>query len=184
MRYAIVAVDYFTKWVEAEPLATITEAKTSNFLWRNVICRFGIPYAIVTDNGRQFDNTKFRAMCHQLGIKNFFSSPAHPQANGQVESINKIIKKNIKSKLDAHKGSWVEELPKVLWAYRTTARTSTGETPFSLAFGVEAIVPVEVGIPSFRVDQFRPEDNEAQLRMHLDLLEERRHTASLRIAAY
>lgn len=172
MRHVVAAVDYFTKWVEAEPLATITKAKTSNFLWWNVICRFGIPYAIVTDNGRQFDNSKFRAMCSQLEIKNFFLSLAHPQANSQVESIKKIIKKNIKSKLDAHKGAWVEELLKVLWAYRTTARTSTGETPFSLVFGVEAIIPVEIGIPSFRVDQFQLDNNKTQLRMHLDLLEE------------
>ena len=105
IRYAVVAIDYFTKCVESEPLATITVAKTSNFLWQNVICRFGIFYVIVTDNGRQFDNAKFKAMCFQLGIKNFFLLTARPQANDQVESIKKIIKKNIKSKLDAHKGS-------------------------------------------------------------------------------
>lgn len=65
-----------------------------------------------------------------------------------------------------------------------TTRTSTRETPFSLAFGVEAIIPVEIGIPSFHIDQFRPKDNEAQLRMHLDMLEERRNTASLCVVAY
>ena len=121
MRYAITGVDYFTKWAEAEPLAIITEAKTSNFVWKTIICRFGLPYALVTDNEHQFDNKKFRDMSTQLGIRNFFSFPVHPQANSQVKTINKIIKKTIKTKLDVHKGAWADELPKVLWAYRTTA---------------------------------------------------------------
>ena len=150
LRFAIVAVDYFTKWAEAEPLATITEAKTTNFIWKNIICRFGVPHAIVSDNGKQFDNARFRDFCAELGIKNFFSSPGHPQANGQVEAVNKIIKKNIKTKLENHKGAWADELPQVLWAYRTTARNSTGETPFSLTFGTEAVLPVDMEVPSYR----------------------------------
>ena len=83
-KFVVVAVDYFTKWAEAEPLAQITEQKTTTFVWKSIICRFGIPQAIVTDNGKQFDNPRFRGLCQSLGIKNFFSSPAHPQANGQV----------------------------------------------------------------------------------------------------
>ena len=157
------AVDYFTKWVEVEPLATITERKITNFIWRSIVCRFGIPYTIVTDNGRQFDNAKFREFCSTLGIKNAFSSPAHPQANEQVEAINKIIKDNLKVKLEKLKGVWVEELPYVLWAYRTTTRTSTGETPFSLAYGAEAMIPVEVGMPSYRRAYFDPRHNDENL---------------------
>ena len=81
-KFIIVAVDYFTKWAEAEPLATITEQKIRNFVWRAIICRFGIPRALVSDNGKQFDNTKFRDFCTELGIKNYYSSPTHPQSNG------------------------------------------------------------------------------------------------------
>ena len=77
-KFIIVAVDYFTKWVEAEPLATIIEQKIRNFVWRAIICRFGIPRALVSDNGKQFDNAKFRDFCAELGIKNYYSSPAHP----------------------------------------------------------------------------------------------------------
>ena len=77
-KFIIVAVDYFTKWDEAEPLATITEQKIRNFVWRAIICRFGIPRALVSDNGKQFDNAKFRDFCAELGIKNYYSSPAHP----------------------------------------------------------------------------------------------------------
>ncbi|XP_022877058.1 uncharacterized protein LOC111395308 [Olea europaea var. sylvestris] len=75
--FAIVAIDYFTKWVEVEPLAKITEANTSKFLWKNIICRFGIPYLIVSNNGRQFDNKKVRELCKKLGIKKYFSTPHH-----------------------------------------------------------------------------------------------------------
>ena len=80
-KFIIVAVDYFTKWAEVEPLAIITEQKIRNFVWRAIICRFGIPRALVLDNGKQFDNTKFRDFCAELGIKNYYSSPAHPQSN-------------------------------------------------------------------------------------------------------
>lgn len=110
--FAIVAIDYFTKWVEAEPLAKITEANTSKFLWKNVISRFGIPHSLVSDNGKQFDNRKVRDLCDELGIRKHFSSPHHPQANGQVEAINKTIKLTLKRRLDASKGAWVDELPR------------------------------------------------------------------------
>ncbi|CAI9782263.1 unnamed protein product [Fraxinus pennsylvanica] len=75
--YVIVAIDYFTKWIEAEPLAKITEANTSKFIWKNILCRFGISHSIVTNNGRQFDNQKLKDLCVELGIKNnfLFSSP-------------------------------------------------------------------------------------------------------------
>ena len=77
-KFIIVAVDYFTKWAEAKPLATITEQKIRNFVWRSIICRFGIPRALVSDNGKQFDNAKFRDFCVELGIKNYYSSSKHP----------------------------------------------------------------------------------------------------------
>ena len=82
VKFLLVAIDYFTKWVEAEALATITEAKVQNFVWKNIVCRFGIPKTIISDNGRQFDNQKFRSFCSGLGIKNRYSSSGHPQANG------------------------------------------------------------------------------------------------------
>ena len=81
-KFVIIGVDYFTKWAELEPLATITEKKVRNFVWRSIICRFGIPKALVSDNGKQFNNLKFKNFCAELGIKNYYSSPAHPQSNG------------------------------------------------------------------------------------------------------
>ena len=119
-KYAVVAVDYFTKWAEAKPLAVISSRKVQEFIWESIICHFGIPHEIVSDNGTQFDSNKFRDFCDDLGIKKSFSSVNHPQMNGQVEAVNKIIKFNLKTKLEESKGLWAEELLKVLWAYRTT----------------------------------------------------------------
>ena len=82
MRFLLVAIDYFTKWVEAEALAMITEAKVQNFVWKNIVCRFGIPRTIISNNGRQFDNHEFRLFCSNPSIKNKYSSPGHLQANG------------------------------------------------------------------------------------------------------
>ncbi|KAM2209238.1 hypothetical protein ACFXTI_025127 [Malus domestica] len=182
--YAVVAVDYFTKWAEVEPLATITEAKIEDFVWKNILCRFGIPNAIVTDNGRQFDNKKFRLFCSKFNINLCFASPAHPQSNGQVEAINKIIKRTLKTSLDKAKGCWPEFVPQVLWSYRTSYRTSTGETPFSLAFGTEAVVPVELEQATFRVQNYIQSENDKQLTLNLDLVEEHRNQAHLRNVAY
>ena len=133
LKFLIVGIDYFTKWVEVEPLATITEKNVRNFVWK--ICQFRIPRAFISNNGKQFDNDAFRDFYNQLGIKNHYSSPAHPQANGQVEVTNQSLLKLIKTQLEGAKGIWLDELSSVLWAYRTTARTPIGETPFRLTFG-------------------------------------------------
>ena len=113
-KFIIVAVDYFTKWAEAEPLATITEQKIRNFVWRAIVCRFGNPRALVSDNGKQFDNSKFRDFCAELGIKNYYSSPTHPQSNGHAEVTIRTLKAALKTKLEDLKGKWVEYLPEVL----------------------------------------------------------------------
>ena len=83
---------------------------------------------LVFDNDKQFDNNAFRDFCSKLEIKNHYSSPSHPQANGQVKVTNRSLLKIIKTRLEGAKGIWPDELPSVLWAYRTTTRTPTGET--------------------------------------------------------
>ncbi|KAK1590980.1 hypothetical protein Q3G72_000248 [Acer saccharum] len=183
-KHAIVAVDYFTKWVEAEPLVHIIEANTTSFIKKNILYRFRIPNTIITDNGTQFDNKKFREMCDKYGINNYYASLAHPQTNGQTEAVNKIIKHNLKAKLTRKKGNWAEKLPQVLWAYRTTERNLTGETPYSMAFEAEVVIPVETAFSSPRVQLFRLELNIDMLKFGLDELEERREHAQIRNAVY
>ncbi|KAK3005310.1 hypothetical protein RJ639_016219 [Escallonia herrerae] len=162
-QFVIVAIDYFTKWAEAEALATITEKKCEVFFWRAIVCRFGILRVLIIDNGRQFDNATFQTFCANLSIEQRFTSVAHPQSNEQTEVINRILLQGIKKKLEGVKG---------LWAYNTTTRTPTGETPFNLSFGTEALIPVEVGLPSLRLTTYDPVQNEEALRTNLDLLDE------------
>ena len=158
--------------MEVEALATITEKNIRSFVWRCIICRFGIPRVLVSNNGKQFDNDAFRDFCSQLGIRNHYSSPAHPQANGQVEVTSQSLLKIIKTRLKGAKGIWPEELPSVLWACRTMARTPTGETPFRLTYGNEAVIPAEVGLTSYRVDSHNEARNDEAIRLQLDLIDE------------
>ena len=132
---------------------------------------------LVSDNGRQFDNTHFRDFCEQFGINNHYSSPSHPQANGQVEVANRSLLKIIKTRLEGANGVWPDELPGVLWAYRTTVRTPTGETPFKLAYGSEAVIPTKVLVANHRVMKYQDEENEEQLRLNLYLIDEVRMDA-------
>ena len=113
-KYLLVGKNYFTKWVDAEPLVNIRDVDTKKFVWKNVVTRFGVPHSLISDNGFQFDSKSFRLYCSELGITNRYSTPAYPQGNGQAEAINKVIVNGIKKRLDNAKGKWVEELPHVL----------------------------------------------------------------------
>ena len=159
LKFLVVGIDYFTKWVEAKPLATITEKNIRGFVWKAIICRFGIPNAFISNNGQQFDNSPFREFCEELGICNHYSSPGHPQANGQVEVTNRFLLKIIKTRLEGAKGLWPEELSNVLWAYSTITRTPIGETFFQLMFGTKAVIPVEIGLISWKTNNHDEDSN-------------------------
>ncbi|GFS45359.1 hypothetical protein Acr_00g0095760 [Actinidia rufa] len=146
--------------------------------------RFGIPKVIISDNARQFDNDKFKLFYSDLAISHHFSSPGHPQANGQVKVTNRTILRNLKARLERSKSEWAEDLPSILWAYHTTSQIPTGETSYSMVFGTESVILVEIGMSSFRTSNFDKESNEAELRLNLDLLEEKREKAELRQATY
>ncbi|GJR03619.1 reverse transcriptase domain-containing protein [Tanacetum coccineum] len=132
---------------------------------------FGIPATIITDNRTQLINDSFKSWAEGLGIQLVSTSVYHPQANGAVERANRSIMQGIKTRLHQEGGAWVEELPNVLWAHRTTPKTTNGVTPFSLAYGTEAVIPAEIGIPTRRTIQGSDEENEEALRLNLNLLE-------------
>ena len=144
--------------MEAEPLARITEDAVIKFLWKNIICRFGIPHKLVSNNRRQFQGDRILDWCNSYGIIQAFTSVAYLQSNGQAEVTNREIIRGLKTKLDHVGGSWVDELPSVLWVYRTTPREATGITPFQLVYRGEAIIPIEVGVESDR-RQLYDDDN-------------------------
>nr|XP_043625524.1 uncharacterized protein LOC122596946 [Erigeron canadensis] len=112
------------------------------------------------------------------------STHVHPQANRQAESSNKIIMNNLKKRLGQAKGKWAEELPFVLWADRTTSKTATGQTPFSLVFGTEAVLPTKMDLPTARVSLLTYEKNKELLLEYLEAITELRERTKIRIAAY
>ncbi|KAK8921036.1 hypothetical protein KSP39_PZI020693 [Platanthera zijinensis] len=185
-RFLLVMVDYFSKWLEVKALAKVTSQVVRNFVWGEIICRHGLPLAIVTDNRPQFASKEFVDFCAQLGIDLRFASVHHPRSNGQVEAANKIIVNLLKKKVENLRGSWVEQLPSVLWALRTTPNTATGEMPFKLSHGSEAVIPVEFEVESPRVTAAREGeegwqfDNGEEQRLSLDLVEELRELATVR----
>ena len=165
-------------------MANIQDVDVKNFVWKNIVTRFGVPNSLISNNGLQFDSRAFRDFCRDLGIMNRYSTPAYSQSNGQAEAVNKTILSGLKRRLDGAKGNWAEELPNILWAYQTTPRRSTGETPFPLTYGAEAVIPTEVNLCNARIDGFNPVHNKLMMVEHLDLLEEYWEAATIRLAKY
>ena len=184
LKFLVVGIDYFTKSVEAEALATITEKNVQSFVWRNIIYWYDIPKVLISNNGKQFNKDSFRDFYLQLGIKNHYSSPAHPQANGQVEVTNWPLLKIIKTRLKGVKGIWLEKLSSVLWAYRMMARMPTRETPFQLEYESEVVILAEVRLTSYRMGNHDKSRNDEAMRLQLDLVDEVRATAEQRLARY
>ncbi|XP_071727538.1 uncharacterized protein [Rutidosis leptorrhynchoides] len=143
---------------------------------------FGIPNEIVCDNGTQFEGNPFSDWCQELNIKQTFTSVAHPQANGQCEATNQDIVLGIKARLGLCRKGWIDELPNVLWAHRTTPKSATNETPFSLVYGSEAVIPAEINVPTMRIASFDESSNSEELRENLNLVEECREMATIKEA--
>ncbi|KAK9049713.1 hypothetical protein SSX86_031318 [Deinandra increscens subsp. villosa] len=184
IKFLIVAVDYFTKWPEVKAVATITGKQVINFVWEQIVCRYGLPGKIVSDNGKQFADNPFKTWCQELQITQVFTSVAHPQSNGQVERTNRSIVSGIKARLGEQGKNWLNELPNVLWAIRTTERTSHGHTPYSLTFGSEAVIPTEIGMPTYRTENVSELTNDSELLVNLALTQERRDMAAINEARY
>nr|GEU59130.1 reverse transcriptase domain-containing protein [Tanacetum cinerariifolium] len=110
----------------------------------------GLPGEIVSNNGKQFSDNPFKDWCDKLNITQRFASVKHPQSNGLVERANRSLGEGIKARLGEGNKNWVEELPHVLWAHHTMIKSSHGDTPFSLTYGTEAVIPAEIGIPTYR----------------------------------
>ena len=180
----MIAIDYFTKWVEAKPLVNIRDQDVKRFFWRNIVTRFGVSNTLISNNGLQFDSKAFWRYCCDLGIKKRYSTPSYPQSNGQAEATNKVIVDGLKKRLEDTKGKWVDELPHILWTYRTTPRRSIGKTPFSMTYRSEAVISTKTGFPTLRSNQLLGGRNERLLSFDLNLVEERREIVAVRLAQY
>jgi IS30 family transposase len=127
LSYVVVAVEYFSKWIEAKPLTTITSVTVQKFFWQNIVSRFGVPKAITVDNGKQFDAKTFKEFYDQISTKIHFASVRHLESNGLVERANGIIMTGVmKLIFNQPRGKWLDELIKVVWSHNTTVSRSTG----------------------------------------------------------
>nr|GEZ81105.1 hypothetical protein [Tanacetum cinerariifolium] len=137
VKFLIVVIDYFTKWIEAKAVATITDGQVKKFVWDNIVCRFGIPGEIASDNGKQFADNLFKDWCDKLNITQRFASVKHPQSNSLVERANRSLREGIKAR--------------------------PGE-----------VIPAEIEMPTYRTAAVDMVNHDKELRLNLDLLEERR----------
>jgi transposase InsO family protein len=118
--YILVCIDYVTKWIEAKSLYSANGQSVVDFLFEEIFTRFGVPQEIVIDQGTQFTYNLVKSITEQYQIKHRKYSPCHPQANGQVESTNKVIEAILTKTVQLHHKDWVDQFPKALWTYRTT----------------------------------------------------------------
>jgi hypothetical protein len=148
--FIIVAIDYFTKWVEACSFKNVTQVAVTRFVKNNIICRYGMPEMLITNNASNLNNRMMDQLRQQFKIQHHNSVPYRPKMNGAVEAANKNVKKILSKMTETYK-DWHEHFPYALCAYRTSVRTSVRATLYSLVYGMEAVLPVEVEIPSLRI---------------------------------
>jgi hypothetical protein len=150
-KYAVVAVEYFTKWMEVKPLVNIAAVELKRFFWQNIICCFEVPKKIIVDNGKQVDYHIFKDFSHHMGVKAAFALVYHPQSNSATEKANTLVFSAIKKILDNQlKGKWAEELPRAVWSHNTSVCRATKFTPFKLLYVEEPVTPEEIKLCSAR----------------------------------
>ena len=162
-----------------------TRKTVALFIFNHVIACFGVPQAIVSDHDSHFRNFMMSKLTEKLGLCHENSLPYYPQANGQVEVINKVLITMLRRMIGIHKTSWHTMLFSTLWAYQTSIKSATGFTPFWLVYGVEAILPIECKIPSLKlVVELLPNTSAEEERLlYLMWLDETRPDATLVIEA-
>ena len=142
-----IAIDKFTKWPEVEAVRKVTAQSAVKF-FNGLVCRFGVPNKVITNNDTLFTSRTFMQYIQDLGSKVCFASVAHPQSNGQAERENAEVLRGLRTKTfdKLHKSGrrWIDELPVVLWSVRTMPNRATGQAPFALVYGAKAVLPTEL----------------------------------------
>ncbi|UYV65370.1 K02A2.6-like, partial [Cordylochernes scorpioides] len=148
-KYLLVAMDYFTKWPEVYAIPNQEAATVARVLVDNLICRFGVPLELHSDQGRNFESEIFRELCQVLGIWKTRTTPLHPQSDGMVERFNKTMVEHLSKVVEQNQRDWDRRLPLFLMAYRAAIHETTGQTPAKVMFGRELRLPcdLEFGTP-------------------------------------
>ena len=147
--HILVAIEYFTKWVKVTSYASLTVAKVAKFIISHIICQYGIPHELISNRGVHFKG-EVNTLVQEYGIQHYQSSAYRLETNRAVEATNKNIKRILQKMVETSR-DWSEKLPFALWAYCISFRMSTRATPFSLEYGMEVVLPVEIEVGSLKV---------------------------------
>lgn len=140
------ATEMYAKWVEAIPLKKVTGPVVTNFIKEHIICDFGILKIILSEYGTLFINRDIRNLTERYRVKHYKSSPHYPKGNGQAEATNKALINILSKTLNDHMKTWAKQLPIALWAYKTSKRKPTDETPYALMYGKKTVLLAEIEI--------------------------------------
>jgi hypothetical protein len=183
----LAAIDKFTKWIEVKLVTCPKADRVLDFL-DELVHRYGQPHRIITDLGSNLNNHQLWEYYENSGIDVRYVSVAHPWANGQVERANGMVldalKKRLHDAANSKGGKWIKELPNALWGLRTQPSKPTGQSPYFLVYGSEAILPADVMWDSPAVEQYDEGISEDSRRVDIDGLEEARCTALVQSGRY
>ena len=145
--YVLVMVDCFSRWTEACPLQDKTALSVADAFFQHVVCRFGMPSVIHSDQGREFENKVMQELCLLCGAHKTRTTPYHPESDGLVERFNRTLLMMLAMFSGENKDDWDDLLPAVMMAYRSSVHESAGFSPYRLRFGEECTLPMDVGLP-------------------------------------
>ena len=143
-KYILVVTDLFSKWVEAFPLFATDSVTLAKILTDEVICRYGVPESLHSDQGANFVSEVIQSLCTNLGINRTQTSAYHPEGNGQVERFNRTLEAMLSKEIEEHQKDWDDHLQKVLFAYRTAVHDTTGYTPYFIISGRSPNLPIDI----------------------------------------
>ncbi|GJV03872.1 reverse transcriptase domain-containing protein [Tanacetum coccineum] len=141
--YILVAIDYVSKWAEAEALPTNDARVVVNFL-KKLFSRFGILKALISDRGTHFCNRQMEKILKKYGVHHRIATAYHPQTSGQVENTNRALKRILEKTVKDNPSVWSRKLDDALWAFRTAYKTPIGTTPYRLLYGKTCHLPFEI----------------------------------------
>lgn len=171
-KFILVAMDYFSKWVEAYALPNQEAVTVADVLVKNLVSRFGVPLELHSDQGRNFESAVFTRMCDTLGIKKTRTTPLHPQSDGMVERMNRTMGRYLSKVVSDHQRDWDQYLHLFLLAYRSSVHESTGHSPANILFGRELRLPCDLQFGIRPEEELADDDYVTNLRRRMNGIHE------------